>query len=71
MPAFVKALLSLFLALRHLQPKRTFVSLSTVVSILGVTLGIALLIVVISVMTGFDRTLQRAILGFARERVSP
>ena len=65
MPAFVKALLSLFLALRHLQPKRTFVS------ILGVTLGIALLIVVISVMTGFDRTLQRAILGFARERVSP
>ncbi len=60
----VKAPFSLFLALRYLQPKRTFVSVITVVSVLGVTLGIAVLIVVISVMTGFDRTLQRAILGF-------
>src|SRR5882757_8722720 len=54
----------LLLALRYLRPKRTFVSVITVISVLGVTLGIAVLIVVISVMTGFDRTLQRAILGF-------
>ena len=60
----VKVPFSLFLALRYLQPKRTFVSVITVISVLGVTLGIAVLIVVISVMTGFDRTLQRAILGF-------
>ncbi|MEA3208963.1 MAG: lipoprotein-releasing system permease protein [Chthoniobacter sp.] len=54
----------LFLALRYLKPKRTFVSVITIISVLGVTLGIAVLIVVISVMTGFDRSLQRAILGF-------
>jgi lipoprotein-releasing system permease protein len=64
MAALVQAPFSLFLALRYLQPKRTFVSVITVISVLGVTLGIAVLIVVISVMTGFDRTLQRAILGF-------
>ena len=45
---------SFFLALRFLKPKRTFVSVITVISVLGVTLGIAVLILVISVMTGFD-----------------
>lgn len=60
----MKAPFSLFLALRYLQPKRTFVSVITVVSVLGVTLGITVLIVVMSVMTGFSQTLQRAILGF-------
>ncbi len=60
----MKAPFSLFLALRYLQPKRTFVSVITVISVLGVTLGIAVLIIVISVMTGFDRELQRKVLGF-------
>lgn len=55
---------SLFLALRYLRPKRSFVSVITVISLLGVMIGVAVLIIVISVMTGFDRTLQRAILGF-------
>ncbi len=60
----VKAPFSLFLALRYLKPKRTFVSIITLISVLGVTLGIAVLIIVIAVMTGFDRELQRTILGF-------
>ena len=60
----MKVPFSLFLASRYLKPKRTFVSVITVISVLGVTLGIAVLIVVISVMTGFDKSLQRAILGF-------
>lgn len=60
----MKVPFSLFLALRYLKPKRTFVSVITIISVLGVTLGIAVLIVVISVMTGFDQSLQRAILGF-------
>ncbi len=55
---------SLFLALRYLKPKRTFVSIITVISILGVTLGITVLIVVISVMKGFELELQKKVLGF-------
>jgi lipoprotein-releasing system permease protein len=55
---------SFFLALRYLKPKRTFVSLITVISILGVTLGIMVLILVISVMTGFEQELRRKVLGF-------
>ena len=55
---------SLFLALRYLKPKRTFVSVITLISILGVTLGIGVLILVISVMTGFHKELEKAVLGF-------
>jgi lipoprotein-releasing system permease protein len=54
----------LFLAMRYLKPRRTFVSIITLISVLGVTLGIAVLIVVISVMTGFDRELKTKVLGF-------
>lgn len=55
---------SLFLALRYLKPKRTFVSIITLISILGVTLGIMVLILVISVMTGFEQELRRKVIGF-------
>jgi lipoprotein-releasing system permease protein len=55
---------SLFLALRYLKPKRTFVSMITLISILGVTLGVTVLILVISVMTGFDRELRRKVIEF-------
>lgn len=54
-----------FLALRYLRPKRTFVSVITLISIVGVMLGVAVLIIVISVMTGFDRELRDKILGFS------
>jgi lipoprotein-releasing system permease protein len=54
----------LLLALRYLRPKRTFVSVITLISVLGVTLGVAVLIIVISVMTGFDREMRTKILGF-------
>src|SRR5580765_5447892 len=54
----------LLLALRYLRPKRTFVSVITLISVLGVTLGVAVLIIVISVMSGFDKTLRDKILGF-------
>lgn len=54
----------LFLALRYLRPKRTFVSVITLISVIGVTLGVAVLIIVISVMTGFDQQLRERILGF-------
>ena len=55
---------SLFLAMRYLKPKRTFLSIITLISILGVTLGIMVLILVISVMTGFEQELRRKVIGF-------
>ncbi len=55
---------SLFLALRYLKPKRAFLSIITLISVAGVTLGITVLIVVISVMTGFAEQFQKSILGF-------
>jgi lipoprotein-releasing system permease protein len=54
----------LLMAFRYLRPKRTFVSIITLISVLGVTLGVAVLIIVISVMSGFDRQLRDKFLAF-------
>lgn len=54
----------LFLALRYLRPKRTFVSVITLISVVGVMLGVAVMIIVISVMSGFDKELRDKMLGF-------
>ena len=54
----------LLFALRYLRPRRTFVSIITLISIIGGVLGVAVLIVVISVMTGFDLQLRDRIIGF-------
>jgi lipoprotein-releasing system permease protein len=54
----------LLLALRYLRPKRTFVSIITLISVIGVALGVAVLIIVISVMSGFDKQMRDTILGF-------
>lgn len=54
----------LLLALRYLRPKRTFVSVITLISVLGVALGVAVLIIVISVMSGFDQQMRDTVLGF-------
>ena len=55
---------SLFLALRYLQPKRTFLSIITLISVIGVMLGVTVLILVIAVMTGFDRELRQKVIDF-------
>ncbi|HAB17183.1 MAG TPA: ABC transporter permease [Verrucomicrobiota bacterium] len=52
------------LALRYLRPKRTFVSVITLICILGVTLGVAVLIIVIAVMTGFGLQIRERLIGF-------
>jgi lipoprotein-releasing system permease protein len=54
----------LLLALRYLRPRRTFVSVITLISVVGVALGVAVLIIVISVMSGFGHDLRERILGF-------
>jgi len=54
----------LFLALRYLRPRRSYVSVITVLSFLGVTIGVMVLIVVLSVMAGFRQKLDDKIIGF-------
>jgi lipoprotein-releasing system permease protein len=54
----------LFLALRYFRPKGTYVSVITLIAVIGVMLAVGMLIVVISVMSGFDRELREKILGF-------
>ncbi len=55
---------SLYLALKYLRPKRTFISIVTVISVLGVMLGVAVLVIVLSVMSGFDDMWRDKILSF-------
>ncbi len=55
---------SLWIGWRYLASRgRAFVSLITWVSVFGLGLGVAVLVVVISVMNGFDEELHRRILG--------
>ncbi len=54
----------LFLALKYLRPKRSFISVVTVISVLGVLLGVAILVIVLSVMNGFDEMWRSKILSF-------
>ena len=54
----------LFLALKYLKPKRSVASVITLVSVLGVLLGVAVVIIVRSVMTGFGDIWEEKILDF-------
>ena len=51
-----------FLALRYLKPRRNAVSIITLTSILGVMLGVAVLIIVMAVMTGFTSEFKRKLI---------
>lgn len=55
----------LMIGLRYLKAKRksTFISIITFISTAGVTLGVMALIIVLAVMTGFERDLKEKILG--------
>lgn len=55
----------LFVSLRYLVAKRrqTFISLITLISIVGVAVGVMALIVVLAVMNGFQEDLRERILG--------
>ena len=53
-----------FLAWRYLRPKRSVASVIACVSVLGVMLGVAVVIVVRSVMTGFGDIWEEKILDF-------
>ncbi len=53
-----------FLARKYLRPTRSVASAITIVSVLGVMLGVAAVIIVRSVMTGFGDEWERKILSF-------
>jgi lipoprotein-releasing system permease protein len=55
----------LFISLRYLRAKRkqVFVSIITFISIAGIFLGVAALIIVLAVMNGFETDLRNKILG--------
>ena len=55
----------LFIGLRYLRARRreTFISLITLISVLGVMIGVMTLNVVMAVMTGFEETLRDRLLG--------
>src|SRR5258708_38476954 len=57
--------LELFIGLRYTRAKRRnhFISFISLVSILGIAVGVTALITVISVMNGFDKELKDRILG--------
>ena len=55
----------LFLALRYLLAKRkqTFLSLISLISVLGITVGVTALIIALSLATGFQEDIRGKILG--------
>ncbi len=55
---------SYFLAKRYLVPKGLFLIFINVLTILGICLGVAVMIVVLSVMKGFENEFRRTLLGF-------
>lgn len=64
LPAMLSLPFELMMALRYLRPKRTYVSVISLISIIGVMLGVAVLIIVMSVMSGFSKSLEEKLFGF-------
>lgn len=54
---------TLFLARRYLRARRSFVSVITIISILGVAVGVLMMIVVSSVMKGFEGEFRKVLIG--------
>lgn len=58
----MKLPVDIFLAFRFLRPRRNLISIITLLSVLGPVLGVTVLLVVISVMSGFDKNIRQRIL---------
>ncbi len=61
---FLRRHLSLMLALRYLNPLRNAFSIMTLICLIGVSLGVMVLIVVLSVMEGLQRDMADKVLTF-------
>ncbi len=56
---------SFLLAKRYLNPLRTHLSAITIISLLGVAVGVLVLVVVLAVMGGFEREIKTRILAYS------
>ena len=55
---------SLLLARRYLNPRRALLSSFTIISLIGVLLGVLVLVVVMAVYAGLERQVKDRLLGF-------
>ncbi len=57
---------SLFIALRYLRSRRNrgFISFITTIATLGIALGVAALIITLSILDGFEKTITENLVGF-------
>lgn len=62
---FVQRRFSLMLALRYLNPLRTYFSVITIICLVGVAIGIAVLMVTLSVMEGLQRDIKSRVLAYS------
>ncbi|HBE23044.1 MAG TPA: hypothetical protein DDW21_06305, partial [Verrucomicrobiales bacterium] len=53
------------LAWRYLNPRRAWISIITMISVLGVLLGVMVLVVVMAVYSGLERDQKKRLLGFS------
>ena len=63
--------LSIFIGARYTRAKRRnhFVSFISLTSMIGLALGVLVMIVVLSVMNGFDREMRTRVLGMVRSEL--
>ena len=54
----------LFLGLRYLRPKRSFVSVITLISVCGVMLGVAVMVIVMAIFKGWQVEYRKVLMGF-------
>lgn len=57
--------MSLSLALRYLNPLRTYFSVITLICLIGVALGVMVLVIVLSVMSGLQKDIQERLLAYS------
>jgi lipoprotein-releasing system permease protein len=61
----MKKSFSLMLAWRYLNPRRAWISSITMISVMGVLLGVLVLVVVMAVYAGLEREQKKRLLGFS------
>ena len=64
LPSIKRRSFSLLLARRYLNPRRSMLSSFSLISLIGVMLGVLVLVAVMAVYAGLERQVKDRILGF-------